>query len=94
MGLHGEFMVLEGFARCQFVMRGRNTREFAGKSWSESGHNLDFIFERDGRAYGIEVKNTLGYMDYEEFQIKDSAMPCVGHTANIRCEDVAKDLDE
>jgi hypothetical protein len=70
VGLHGEFMVLEGFARCQFVMRGRNTREFAGTSWTESGHNLDFIFERDGRAYGVEVKNTLGYMDHEEFQLK------------------------
>jgi hypothetical protein len=70
VGLHGEFMVLEGFARCEFVMRGRNTREYAGKVWTGTGHNLDFIFEKEGQAYGIEVKNTLGYMDYEEFQTK------------------------
>jgi hypothetical protein len=70
IGLHGEMMVLEGFARSQFVMKGRNTREHDGKAWTNSEHNLDFVFERDGRAYGIEVKNTLGYMDYEEFQIK------------------------
>ena len=70
IGLHGEFMVLEGFARSEFVMRGRNARGFAGKEWTSSEHNLDFIFERDGQAYGIEVKNTLGYMDYDEFQIK------------------------
>lgn len=70
VGLHGEFMVLEGFARSEFVMRGRNTREFGGRAWTESGHNLDFIFEKDGHAYGVEVKNTLGYMDYEEFQTK------------------------
>ena len=70
VGLHGEFMVLEGFARSEFVMRGRNTQEFAGRVWTQTGHNLDFIFERDGQAYGIEVKNTLGYMDYEEFQTK------------------------
>jgi hypothetical protein len=70
VGLHGEFMVLEGFARSEFVMRGRNTHAFRGKSWTETGHNLDFIFERDGQAYGIEVKNTLGYMDYDEFQTK------------------------
>jgi hypothetical protein len=70
VGLHGEFMVLEGFARSEFVMRGRNTREFAGKVWTQTGHNLDFIFERDGRAYGVEVKNTLGYMDYDEFRTK------------------------
>jgi hypothetical protein len=70
VGLHGEFMVLEGFARCEFVMCGRNTRDFEGKSWTETAHNLDFIFEKDSKAYGVEVKNTLGYMDYEEFRLK------------------------
>jgi hypothetical protein len=70
IGLHGEIMVLEGFARNQFVMRGRNTREFAGRIWTRTNHNLDFIFERDERAYGVEVKNTLGYMDQDEFKIK------------------------
>ncbi len=60
MGLHGEMMVLEGFARSEFVMRGRNTREFRGRLWIETENNLDFIFERDGQAYGVEVKNTLG----------------------------------
>jgi hypothetical protein len=70
VGLHGELMVLEGFAKCEFVMRGRNTREFRGKAWLKTEHNLDFIFERDGQPYGVEVKNTLGYMDYQEFQTK------------------------
>ena len=36
----------------------------------ETDHNLDFIFEKDGVGYGVEVKNTLGYMDYKEFQTK------------------------
>jgi hypothetical protein len=70
LGLHGETMVLEGFARTQFVMASRNTREYQGKVWVDTEHNLDFIFERDGIAYGIEVKNTLGYMDREEFLLK------------------------
>jgi len=70
LGLHGETMVLEGFARSQFVMRGRNTRTFAGKTWETTEQNLDFIFERDGLAYGVEVKNTLGYMDHDEFEAK------------------------
>ena len=70
IGLHGEMMVLEAFARSEFVMRGRNTRSYGGKVWSASEHDLDFIFERDGRAYGIEVKNTLGYMDKREFDVK------------------------
>jgi len=70
LGLHGEGMVLEGFARNQFVMSGRHTREHAGRVWTQSNHELDFIFQRDGLTYGIEVKNTLGYMDYDEFVLK------------------------
>ncbi len=70
LGLHGETMVLTAFARSEFVMRGHNTRGFRGKIWEESEHDLDFIFERDSAVYGIEVKNTLGYMQYREFAIK------------------------
>ena len=51
-------------------MRGQHTRTFRGAEWTATQHNLDFIFERDGRAYGIEVKNTLSYMPQEEFQTK------------------------
>ena len=70
LGLQGEAMVLEGLARRQFVMIGRKVQEYKGRQWAESGHDLDFAFERDGRAYGIEVKNTLGYPDYDEFKLK------------------------
>lgn len=70
LGLHGEMMVLEGFARLHFLMSGRNTREFRRIVWDVSEHDMDFIFERDGLAYGIEVKNTLGYMPNKEFLIK------------------------
>lgn len=63
LGLHGEIMVLEGFSRYQFVRLARNVNEYDGKKWEKTGHNLDFIFERDGIAYGLEIKNTLGYMD-------------------------------
>ncbi|MEW6059808.1 MAG: hypothetical protein AB1551_06675 [Actinomycetota bacterium] len=70
LGLHGELMVLEGFARHEFVMRGRNTRSFGGRTWVRTRHDLDFIFEKGGKAYGVEVKNTLGYMEHEELDIK------------------------
>ncbi len=70
LGLHGEAMVLEGFARSEFVMRGRGVREFRGKKWDKSEHDIDFIFERDSVPYGIEVKNTLGYIQRKEFEIK------------------------
>lgn len=70
LGLHGEIMILEGFSRFQFVRLARNVNEYAGKKWERTKHNLDFIFERDGIRYGIEIKNTLGYMDYDEFRVK------------------------
>ena len=70
LGLHGELMVLEAFARAEFTMRGRETRSFKDRSWSKTEHDLDFVFERDGIAYGVEVKNTLGYMNYDELLLK------------------------
>jgi hypothetical protein len=70
IGLQGEIMVLDAFARHQFVTQGREVNSFRSEIWKETEHDLDFIFERDGIPYGVEVKNTLGYMDYEEFQIK------------------------
>jgi hypothetical protein len=70
LGLHGETMILGGFARKQFVMLGQHTREFGERRWERTDHNIDFIFERDGISYGIEVKNALSYMDQKEFQIK------------------------
>src|SRR4030095_10907925 len=56
LGLHGETMILGGFARRQFVLRGEHTREFRDRRWTQTAQNLDFIFERDGVAYGVEVK--------------------------------------
>ena len=70
LGLHGESLVLEGFAKKEVVLKGRETRSYRGVVWNRSEHDLDFIFERDGIAYGVEVKNTLRYMDYDELVIK------------------------
>jgi hypothetical protein len=38
--------------------------------WEKSGHDLDFVFEKNGVAYGCEIKNTLGYIDKDELEIK------------------------
>lgn len=70
IGHHGEQMILSGFARKQFVMLGEHTRRFGEREWTETDHNLDFIFQRDGRTYGIEVKNTLSYMSQKQFEAK------------------------
>ncbi len=43
---------------------------FNGKKWEKTGHDLDFVFRRDGVDYGCEIKNTLGYIDKEELEIK------------------------
>lgn len=47
LGLNGENMVMGGFARSEFIMRGEHTGKFRGKEWQRSKHNLDFIFEKD-----------------------------------------------
>jgi hypothetical protein len=70
LGLQGEALVLEAFASIQCVMKGRDANKYGGQVWTESDHDVDFVFERDGRAYGVEVKNTLGYMDRIEFETK------------------------
>jgi hypothetical protein len=45
---------------------GRNAQVFDDRVWTQTAHDLDFIFERDEIAYGVEVKNTLGYMEHDE----------------------------
>lgn len=85
LGLHGEAMVLEGFARHQFVMRARDVNEYAGRTWTETGHNLDFVFERDGQSYGVEVKNTIKYIDEKEFEVKTRMCHYLGLTPLFVC---------
>jgi hypothetical protein len=78
LGLQAELLVLEGFAKHQFVMRGREARSFGAKLWTRTGHDLDFIFERDGIGYGVEVKNTLGYMPHDELLTKIDMCTALG----------------
>jgi hypothetical protein len=70
LGDQGEMLVLEGFARRGFILKGRGKNQNGEKRWIGSNHDLDFIFERDGVGYGVEVKNTLGYMDHNELKLK------------------------
>lgn len=70
LGNTGELLVSDGFGRFGFVQRGREAKSFQGREWTRTEHNLDFLFERDGRVYGVEVKNTLPYIDDKELRIK------------------------
>jgi hypothetical protein len=70
VGIHGEGMVLGGFADSEFVLKARETSEYQGRRWTRTNHDLDFVFERDQVTYGVEVKNTLGYPEHGEIFIK------------------------
>ncbi len=70
LGLQGEFMVLEAFARNRFELLGKNTAQHGGVAWGQSEHDLDLIVQKDGIAYGVEVKNTLPYLRQEDFEKK------------------------
>jgi hypothetical protein len=80
LGLQGEHLVLAAFARERYLLTGEATRQHQGQKWTETEHNLDFVFEKDGAAYGVEVKNTLGYMDLDEFATKTRLCRHIGLT--------------
>lgn len=70
LGNTGELLVSDGFSRFGFVQRGRDARAWNGRRWNQSDHNLDFLLERDGLVYGVEVKNTLAYIEDRELRVK------------------------
>jgi hypothetical protein len=57
-------------AREGFRVYGPSLRTFHGKTWDKTEHDLDWIFERDGIGWGVEVKNTWAYIDREEMKVK------------------------
>lgn len=70
LGRQGELMFDAALASAGFIPTAKKVREYKGKQWTATGHDLDRVFERDGIAYGAEVKNTLGYIEREEFLFK------------------------
>lgn len=94
LGLQAEALVLEGFARREFLLRRRHASEFGGRKWTRTGHNLDFIFERDGRAYGVEVKNTLSYMKQSELITKIEMCDYLGIIPVFAVRMLPKSLDQ
>jgi hypothetical protein len=72
LGQYGELLVDAGFADIGFRILGRNVRAVDGRAWTETGHNLDRLITReaDGVRYGVEIKNTLPYIDLDELEIK------------------------
>lgn len=69
-GHRAEDLFCKALAMRGFSPVAEKVREFRGKRWEKTGHDLDFVFERDGIEYGCEIKNTLGYIEKEELEIK------------------------
>jgi len=70
LGAHGETMFDAVLPTIGFMPKGRKVRSFRGVDWTESNHDLDRVFERDGVPYGVEIKNTLSYIERRELEIK------------------------
>lgn len=70
IGAHGETMFDAALPKFGFMPKGWKVRAYGGREWTETGHDLDRVFERDGIAYGTEIKNTLEYIPRGEMQIK------------------------
>jgi len=69
-GDHAEMLFLTALALRGFQPYGRDLREYRDRVWDETEHELDFILEKDGIAWGCEVKNTWDYIPKEELGIK------------------------
>ena len=70
LGQQGEAMFDAALPTKGFMPKAWNTRAWEGREWTETDHNLDRVFVRDGVAYGIEVKNRLEYIERHELELK------------------------
>jgi hypothetical protein len=70
VGHHGEMLTDIAFANMGFRVLARKVQAVDDRTWTESGHDLDRLIVRDGVRYGVEIKNTLAYVDQKELGIK------------------------
>lgn len=70
LGVQGELLIDAGFPQVGFMPMAREVKIWEGRSWTETNHDLDRVFQRDGINYGTEIKNRLGYIPQDEFRTK------------------------
>ncbi|MFH1821117.1 MAG: hypothetical protein ABH852_01570 [Methanobacteriota archaeon] len=70
VGVYAEMLFSFLFQLNGFKIVGENTNEYRGLAWDKTRHDLDLIVEKDSIAYGVEIKNTLSYMEEDEFEAK------------------------
>jgi hypothetical protein len=69
-GHRAEDLFCKALALRGFMPVAIKVKECNDKKWIKTNHDLDFVFKRDGIEYGCEIKNTLGYIEKEELDIK------------------------
>jgi hypothetical protein len=70
LGAQGEALFDAALPTVGFMPKGMKVRSYGAAEWTASKHDLDRVFERDGIAYGTEIKNTLSYIEKDELEIK------------------------
>jgi len=78
LGTQGELMFDAGLPTVGFMPQGSSLRSYKGLEWTETSHDLDRVYERDGIAYGAEIKNTLGYIEKDELEVKVKMCKALG----------------
>lgn len=69
-GHRAEDLFCKALSMRGFMPVASKVREYNGRRWEKTGHDLDFVFKRDDIEYGCEIKNALGYIDKDELEIK------------------------
>jgi hypothetical protein len=70
LGAQGETMFDAALPTVGFMPTGWKVQSHGVAVWTKTRHDLDRVFERDGIAYGTEIKNTLSYIERDELEIK------------------------
>ena len=69
-GHQGEMMFDAALATKGFTVVAKNVSEWQGRRWTETGENLDRVYQRGRVSYGAEIKNTLPYIPQGELASK------------------------
>lgn len=72
IGRQGELMFDAALPRVGLMPTApfKNVQSFRGHTWTQTRHDLDRVFTRDGINYGVEIKNTLSYIEKAELDVK------------------------
>jgi len=70
LGRQGEQMIDAALPRVGFIRKARDVRTYNGRTWTETGHDLDRVYQYEDLSFGTEIKNRLSYIDLKDIQTK------------------------